>query len=117
MGNTSNSAGIRETAERMKALAQELEAYNYQYYVLAQPTVSDFDFDQKLKELEELERKHPDLADPNSPTQKVGGDITQKFATLPHRWPMLSLGNTYSEQELREFDERVRKVVGDRVSY
>ena len=103
--------------ERISKLTQELNEYNYQYYVLANSVISDYDFDQKLKELEGLEAAYPQYMDPNSPTQKVGGDITQKFSTVRHRWPMMSLGNTYNEQELREFDERVRKVVGDQVQY
>ncbi|GHE45128.1 NAD-dependent DNA ligase LigA [Sphingobacterium griseoflavum] len=107
-------AGIQE---RIDQLTQELNDYNYQYYVLANSPISDYDFDLKLKELESLELEYPQFRDPNSPTQKVGGDITQKFRTVAHRWPMLSLGNTYNEQELREFDERVRKVVGDQVQY
>lgn len=103
--------------EKIKRLTQELNEYNYQYYVLANSLISDYDFDQKLKELEILEAQYPQFKDPNSPTQKVGGDITHKFNTIAHRWPMLSLGNTYNEQELRDFDERVRKAVGDQVSY
>lgn len=107
----------QEAKARIDALTQELKTYNYQYYVLANPAVSDLDFDLKLKELEALEREFPEWADPDSPTQKVGGDITDRFNTVPHRWPMLSLSNTYSEQELRDFDERVRKAIGDEVAY
>jgi len=106
-----------EAAIRIEELTRELNEYNYQYYVLAKPTISDYDFDQKLKELEELERLFPQFLDPDSPTQKVGGDITQRFNTVRHRWPMLSLSNTYSEQELRDFDERVRKAIGDDFEY
>lgn len=104
-------------AARMAALVAELNDYNYRYYVLAEPVISDYDFDQKLKELEELEKAYPDLLDPNSPTQKVGGSITQGFRTVQHRWPMLSLSNTYNEQELRDFDERIRKAIGDDFEY
>src|SRR5690554_1734524 len=104
-------------AARMAALVRELNEYNYRYYVLAEPIISDYAFDQKLKELEELEKAYPHLLDPNSPTQKVGGSITQGFRTVQHRWPMLSLSNTYNEQELRDFDERVRKAIGDDFSY
>lgn len=107
----------QEAKARIDALTQELKTYNYQYYVLANPAVSDFDFDLKLKELEALEREFPEWADPDSPTQKVGGDITDRFNTVQHRWPMLSLSNTYNEQELRDFDERVRKAIGDEVAY
>ncbi|WP_207534680.1 NAD-dependent DNA ligase LigA [Desertivirga arenae] len=101
----------------MEALVRELNLHNYNYYVLAQPTISDFEFDQKLKELEQLEKQHPELQDPESPTQKVGGEITKEFRTVKHRWPMLSLGNTYNEQDLRDFDERIRKAIGDNFEY
>lgn len=103
--------------QKITQLTAELNEYNYQYYVLANSLVSDYDFDQKLKELEALETKYPQYLDPNSPTQKVGGDITNKFETVKHRWPMMSLGNTYNEQELKDFDTRVRKAVGDEVEY
>lgn len=102
---------------KIAQLTAELNEYNYQYYVLANSLVSDYDFDQRLKELEALETQYPLYRDPNSPTQKVGGDITSKFDTVKHRWPMLSLGNTYNEQELKDFDTRVRKAVGDEVEY
>lgn len=108
---------LADIQEKIAQLTQELNDYNYQYYVLADSAISDYDFDMKLKELEALEAEYPQFRDPNSPTQKVGGDITQKFNTVRHRWPMLSLGNTYNEQELRDFDERVRKAVGDQVQY
>ncbi|MFC3196155.1 NAD-dependent DNA ligase LigA [Parapedobacter deserti] len=106
-----------EAAIRIEELTAELNEYNYQYYVLANPSISDYDFDQKLKELEELERLFPQFLDADSPTQKVGGDITQRFNTVRHRWPMLSLSNTYSEQELRDFDARVRRAIGDDFEY
>jgi DNA ligase (NAD+) len=102
---------------RIKDLTAELKQHNYNYYVLAQPTISDYDFDQKLKELAELEKQHPEFADPDSPTQKVGGEVTKEFKTVKHRWPMLSLGNTYNEQELLNFDQRVRKAIGDNFEY
>lgn len=103
--------------QKIEELTQQLHEYNYQYYVLALPSVSDYEFDQKLKELELLEAQFPEFADPNSPTQKVGGQVSEKFATVLHQWPMLSLGNTYSEKDLIDFDTRVRKVVGDQVQY
>ncbi len=106
-----------EAKERIAALTNELNEYNYQYYVLANPAVSDLDFDLKLKELEQLEQQFPEWVDPDSPTQKVGGDITDRFNTVEHRWPMLSLSNTYNEQELRDFDERVRKTIGNEAEY
>jgi len=108
---------LNEVKAHMDALIKELNQHNYNYYVLAQPTISDFDFDQKLKELEALEKQHPDLQDENSPTQKIGGEITKEFKTVKHRWPMLSLGNTYSEQDLRDFDERIKKAIGDNFEY
>ncbi|NGM71949.1 NAD-dependent DNA ligase LigA [Sphingobacterium sp. SGL-16] len=102
---------------KIEQLTAELNEYNYQYYVLANSVISDFDFDIKLKELEKLEQEYPQFRDPNSPTLKVGGDITSKFKTVKHRWPMLSLSNTYSEQELRDFDNRVQKAIGHPVEY
>jgi DNA ligase (NAD+) len=102
---------------QIESLTAELRQHNYNYYVLAQPTISDYDFDQKLKELAALETQYPEFADPDSPTQKVGGQITKNFKTVKHRWPMLSLGNTYSEQDLLDFDQRVRKAIGDDFEY
>ena len=81
------------------------------------PTIADYEFDQKLEALAKLEQEHPEFADPNSPTQKVGGDITKTFNTVRHKWPMLSLGNTYNEQDLRDFDERVKKAIGNDFEY
>ncbi len=103
--------------EQMDALVAELNQHTYNYYVLAMPTIVDYEFDKKLEELANLELANPEYADPNSPTQKVGGDITKSFTTVPHKWPMLSLGNTYNEQDLRDFDERVRKAIGDDFEY
>ena len=106
-----------EIKEHIDSLVKELNGHNYNYYVLAQPTISDFEFDKKLQELSELEKQFPEYQDPDSPTQKVGGDITKQFQTVKHKWPMLSLGNTYNEQDLKEFDERVRKAIGDNFEY
>lgn len=103
--------------KKIETLRAELKEHNYDYYVLAQPTISDYDFDQRLKELYELENAHPEFYDKDSPTQKVGGDITKKFETVAHTWPMLSLSNTYNEQELKDFDDRVRKAVGENIEY
>lgn len=103
--------------KKIKDLTAELNQYNYQYYVLANSVISDYDFDLKLKELEALEAQYPAFADPNSPTQRVGGDITSRFQTERHRWPMLSLGNTYSQEELLDFDQRIRKIIGDQFEY
>lgn len=108
---------VMDIEKKIKDLTAELNHYNYQYYVLANSLISDYDFDLKLKELEALERQYPAFADPNSPTQRVGGDITSKFKTEKHRWPMLSLGNTYSQEELFDFDQRIRKIIGDEFEY
>ncbi len=101
----------------MDALVSELNQHTYNYYVLAMPTIADYEFDKKLELLAKLETEHPEFADPNSPTQRVGGDITKSFNTIKHKWPMLSLGNTYNEQDLRDFDERIRKSIGDNFEY
>jgi DNA ligase (NAD+) len=106
-----------DIAKRVETLIKELNEHNYKYYVLAQPSISDFDFDQKLSELAALEKAYPALLDPDSPTQKVGGDITKQFKTVRHKWPMLSLSNTYNEGELNDFDARIRKVLGDDFEY
>lgn len=106
-----------EVKDKIDALVKELNQHNYNYYVLAMPTIADYEFDQKLSELNQLEQLHPEFADPNSPTQRVGGDITKNFVTVQHKWPMLSLGNTYNEQDLRDFDERVKKAIGDQFQY
>ncbi|QEM12055.1 NAD-dependent DNA ligase LigA [Mucilaginibacter rubeus] len=106
-----------EAKKQIEALTAELKQHNYNYYVLAMPTISDFDFDKKLEQLNKLEKEYPEFADPDSPTQRVGGDITKEFVTVRHRWPMLSLGNTYNEQELLDFDQRIRKAIGDNFEY
>ena len=103
--------------DKMDALVKELNQHSYNYYVLAMPTIADYEFDKKLEELAKLEKEHPEFADPDSPTLKVGGEITKTFTTIKHRWPMLSLGNTYNEQDLRDFDERVRKTIGESFEY
>ncbi|HEY1008267.1 MAG TPA: NAD-dependent DNA ligase LigA [Sphingobacteriaceae bacterium] len=108
---------LSQIKERMDFLVKEINQHNYNYYVLAQPTISDIEFDHLLKELEQLETQHPELQDPDSPTQRVGGDITKVFETVRHRWPMLSLGNTYSEEDLKDFDERIRKAIGPDFQY
>ena len=102
----------KEAEKRITELTVELEEHNHRYYVLAKPTISDRAFDAMLKELEELEQEFPDLASPNSPTRRVGGDITKGFPTVEHRYPMLSLGNSYSREEVAAFVARVEKAVG-----
>ncbi len=106
-----------EAKNRIETLSSELKQHNYNYYVLAMPTIADFDFDKKLEELNALEKQFPEFADPDSPSQKVGGFITKEFVTVQHKWPMLSLGNTYNEQELLDFDQRIRKAIGDNFEY
>lgn len=102
-----------QSARRIQELSAELELHNRRYYVLAAPTISDQQFDHMLKELEQLEAQFPDLADPNSPTQRVGGDITKNFPTVAHRYPMLSLSNSYNREEVADFVARVHKEIGD----
>ena len=99
--------------DQIESLRRELEQHNYNYYVLSMPTISDFDFDGKLKQLQELERAHPEFFDPNSPTQRVGSDIASGFDQVAHVYPMLSLGNTYSIGEVQDFYERVRKSLNE----
>jgi len=106
-----------EAKHRIETLSSEIKQHNYNYYVLAMPSISDFDFDKKLEELIQLEKQFPEFADPDSPTQQVGGFITKEFVTVKHKWPMLSLGNTYNEQELLDFDQRIRKAIGDNFEY
>lgn len=106
-----------EAKKRIEKLTREIEQHNYNYYVLSQPVISDYDFDMLLKELIDLEKKFPQLASPDSPTQRVGGEVTKEFKTVKHKYPMMSLGNTYSEEELKDFDERVKKAIGDNFEY
>lgn len=103
--------------ERIIELRRLLEYHNNRYYIDNAPEISDQQFDELMHELERLEEIHPELFDVNSPTQRVGRDINREFDQVAHKYPMLSLGNTYNEQELREFDRRVRKVTGDGVEY
>ncbi|HYQ55788.1 MAG TPA: NAD-dependent DNA ligase LigA, partial [Draconibacterium sp.] len=97
--------------ERIKELQAELAEHNYKYYVLAQPSISDFDFDMKLKELERLEKQYK-ITDPNSPTQRVGSDLSSDFKQVTHKYNMLSLSNAYSQEELKDFDSRIQKIIG-----
>ena len=106
-----------EAKKKIQSISAALKQHNYDYYVLAMPTISDYDFDKKLEELISLEKRFPEFAEPDSPTQKVGGFITKEFKTVRHKWPMLSLGNTYNEQELLDFDQRIRKAIGDNFEY
>ncbi|MDE7089787.1 MAG: NAD-dependent DNA ligase LigA, partial [Prevotella sp.] len=94
---------------RIGQLRKELHTHNYRYYVLNQPTIGDQEFDQMMHELQDLEARHPELYDANSPTQRVGSDLQKEFRQVPHKYPMLSLANTYNEQDIREWYESVRK--------
>ncbi|NBP05640.1 MAG: NAD-dependent DNA ligase LigA [Bacteroidetes bacterium] len=98
-------------------LTATLKEHNYRYYVLSEPTISDLEFDRLLKQLEYLESQFPELAHADSPTRIVGGGIVNEFETVKHRRRMLSLGNTYNETELREFDNRIRKAIGNEIEY
>lgn len=103
--------------QRISQLERELHRHNHLYYVESNPEISDYEFDILLKELETLEAQHPELASSNSPTKRVGGDITKKFPTVAHQFPMLSLSNSYSEEEIKEWEQRVKKLIGGEVEY
>jgi DNA ligase (NAD+) len=106
-----------EAAIRIRQLTDDINRHNYQYYVLSSPVISDFEFDVLLEELIRLEREFPDLIRPDSPSQRVGTDLTKEFPQVLHKYPMLSLGNTYSEEEIADFDARVRKVLEEEPEY
>lgn len=108
---------MQEIAQRIFQLTQELNEHNYKYYVLDLPSISDFEFDTLLSELIQLETDYPAFALPNSPTKRVGGQITKEFRNVKHKYPMLSLGNTYNENDLREFIERIEKTITEPVEY
>ncbi|MCK9326743.1 MAG: NAD-dependent DNA ligase LigA [Bacteroidales bacterium] len=111
---TAPSEEIRHLVEQIR---NDLNTHNYRYYVLNDPTISDFEYDQLLNRLIELEKQYPDLADPLSPSVRVGDDRNQNFMQQNHRTPMFSLGNTYSREDVIEFDMRIRKTVGQAVEY
>ena len=108
---------IEVAANRVKELSDLLHHYNYLYYVKNESAVSDYEFDQLLKELEAIEQQFPNLADENSPTKRVGGDITKNFETVKHKYPMLSLSNTYSKEEIIEWEERIKKTIESDIEY
>ncbi len=108
---------LKPDALRIKELTNLINHHNYLYYQQASPEIDDYQFDMLLKELESLEAKHPEFIDQNSPTQRVGGEITKVFQAVKHVYPMLSLENTYSESELTEFDNRVQKILGEPYEY
>ena len=100
------------TGERIQALREELNTHNYNYYVLDNATITDFEFDKKLKELEKLEQENPQFFDSNSPTQRVGGEITKNFETVVHKNRMYSLDNSYSREDLLDWEKRIQKILG-----
>ncbi len=106
-----------DVEKKIKSLREELQQHNYNYYVLDTPQISDYEFDMKLEELQKLEDKHPEFKDENSPTQRVGGAITKNFETVPHEYRMYSLSNSYSKEELEDWEKRIRKVVEGKVKY
>lgn len=95
--------------ERILALRKQLNEHNYKYYVLNEPDITDFEFDALMRQLQQLEALHPELADPNSPTQRVGSDLNQEFKQVAHRYPMLSLANTYNQEEVRDWYQSVQR--------
>ena len=98
---------------KIQSLREELNLHNYNYYVLDNPTISDYEFDVKLKELQELETKHPEYFDENSPTQRVGGAVTKNFETVQHEYRMYSLDNSYSKEDLLDWENRIQKILGN----
>ncbi len=106
-----------EAKERIEKIRKEIEEHNKNYYVLNQPSISDFEYDIMLNELTTLEKRFPEFQTEDSPTRRVGSDLTKEFEQFEHRYPMLSLGNTYNENELREFDNRIIKTTGAPVEY
>ena len=99
---------MNEIKEKIEHLRQELNEHNYNYYVLNAPVISDREFDRMMEELQQLEKEYPQYSDPNSPTQRVGNDINKAFTQVKHKYPMLSLGNTYTIDEVASFYDRVR---------
>jgi DNA ligase (NAD+) len=102
---------------RIEELRSALRKHNHNYYVKSRPSISDFEYDLLINELQSLEKQFPQFDNENSPSRRVGSDLNREFTSFPHRYPMLSLGNTYSRDELAEFDQRVRKTLGDHVDY
>ncbi len=103
--------------EQIEALRSELRDHNHNYYVLDNPTISDYEFDMKLKQLQELETKHPEFYDANSPTLRVGGEVTKNFETVAHEHRMYSLDNSYSKEDLLDWEKRIKKLVDGDIKY
>ncbi|MBW6483688.1 MAG: NAD-dependent DNA ligase LigA [Vicingaceae bacterium] len=108
---------LEQTQKRIKELTASINQHNYNYYVLSNPTISDFDFDMLLEELQKLELEFPQFADENSPTKRVGGSITKNFETVKHNYPMLSLSNSYSREEIADFENRIKKLIDGEIEY
>lgn len=106
-----------EARQRIAELSEELEKHNYNYYILANPTISDYEFDMKLEELGHLEKEFPQFSLPTSPTQRVGGGVTKEFKSVEHRYPMLSLANSYSKEDIQEFITRIKKTIDEEVEF
>lgn len=106
-----------DTLKKIEALRAELHQHNYNYYVLDEPAISDLEFDEKLKELQQLEKENPQFADPNSPTLRVGGAVTKLFPTVQHRYRMYSLDNSYDFNDLEEWERRIEKALGEQVEF
>lgn len=103
--------------QQIQQLRKALSDHNYNYYVLDSPTISDFEFDIKLKELQDLEAKYPEFFDANSPTQRIGGEITKNFETMPHEHRMYSLDNSYSKEDLKDWETRIKKLIDGHIQY
>jgi len=106
-----------QAAQKISALSEELRQHNYNYYVLDKSEISDYDFDMKLEELQKLENEFPEFAEENSPTKRVGGAVTKNFETVKHQYPMLSLSNSYSKEEIEDFETRIKKLVDGDLEY
>ncbi len=106
-----------QALKRIEELTEQIDRHNYRYYVESNPTISDYDFDMLLEELQRLEAEHPEYAFDHSPTKRIGGDITKKFETVVHTYPMLSLSNTYSQEEIIEWENRLKKLADGPIEY
>ena len=106
-----------EALRRISELREQLHKHNHNYYILSQPTINDFKFDMMMNDLLALENKFPEYVDDNSPSQRVGSDINLEFKQVAHQYPMLSLGNTYSEEDVRDFETRILKLTEEKIQY
>ena len=106
-----------EAKKRIGELTSIIRDHNYKYYVLSDPAISDYDFDLLIEELDKLEVAFPEFRFPDSPTQRIGGELTKEFKAVTHKYPMLSLSNSYSEEEIKNFDTRIRKSIDGDIEY